>query len=359
LIGLLATDANPSQVFTQVDEELRNRGAKTSLLVGNGKPITDIGAVRTLVESSDKLVLGMSSSWQLAQPEIMAGAMAVALGQGRRIVCFGDFPGCYERAGVGRWFEALAPRIRHYFAVSQADGMKAMRVFPNARVHNTGNPVREAMAFRRFKPAEVREKLGIPADKAIVLAPGGKLPHSNTANWDALIQAIMQMGVETYQLVLTTHPGDIGSEDRYRLLVQTAKIPIQLWSKKSLAELGMETADIVPAACVVAETWGPTITTCAAYYRRPHITLLEPEMLAYHKESTGSSQTEAVETGISRPVAINVGGGFDVLAECIKEALMRDRFGECLPYQHDLYPVPKKQGQALENIVSKLMRLPS
>ena len=114
-VVLVARDAAPSRAFSKLAPVLQESGFDADLLVGDGKPLIE-GEIINLVERANIVVLGMSSSENLARPEILAGETAKKWGIPYGF--YGDVRRCWARARAGAWFEDLASRTSFYFGIT-------------------------------------------------------------------------------------------------------------------------------------------------------------------------------------------------------------------------------------------------
>jgi len=148
-VVFVARDAAPSGCFKLLEPVLKDCGFGVTLFTGGGRPLAEQPhEITSAIRGAGVVVLGMSSSAELAQPEIAAGQVAreaeVPFG------FYGDVSGCWVRAKNPAWFWGLAVDAAFYCGVTQQDADAAKQVFPNAKLIGTGNPLREEMAFPNF-----------------------------------------------------------------------------------------------------------------------------------------------------------------------------------------------------------------
>ena len=394
-VVLVARDAAPSRAFIKLEPVLRENGFDVSLLVGDGKPLAQTEEeIVSAVRGAHAVVLGMSSSEELARPEIVAGGHAWIAGIPYGF--YGDVRRCWARARAGAWFEDLAANASFYFGITQGDTDAAREVFPNARLFGTGNPLREEMAFARFTREEVRAKLGINPEEKLVLAPGGKLAAGNMAQWAVIMDALalfgdehMILGVEhKFQLILSVHPGDItpgainpGSLKNLKVLYdQEGKIVYDKEGKIVIDTTGLEklslyeelvpfspvptrivdkevltTSEMVPGADIIVE-FGSSIGIEGAYQNVPVITLGLEVLFRRHEQANGSRVLEAVDDGLSELVVGSDGSG-EELAYQINRFLTPDGFAQMSARQKELCPMPTERGAALRNMADAINKI--
>lgn len=355
---LVARDAAPSGCFKRLEPILKEWGLNVSLIVGNGKPLTTSADEITHAAShGNVVVLGMSSSLELAQPEIAAGE--AALNAGVPYGFYGDIRRCWGRARNGAWFERLAPNAAFYFGVTQYDSDSAREVFPNAKLFGTGNPLREEMAFPRFTREAVRAKLNIAPEEKLVLAPGGKFAAGNMASWVITMEALSLLATKDqhFQLALATHPGDrtpcavdatTQTEMKlYEELVSFSPIPVQVVSKNILT-----TSDMVPGADIIVE-FGSSIGIEGAYQGIPVVTLGFEILFRRTEQTNGTRTLEMVGDGLSELVVADA----SKLAGTIRRLLTPDGFAQMRARQLELCPKPTKRGAALRRMAQVITNL--
>lgn len=356
---LVARDAAPSGCFKRLEPALKERGFGVDLIIGEGKPLTKTAEEIALAASHASIViLGMSSSLELAEPEIAAGRSAKSAGVSYGF--YGDIPRCWARARAGAWFEELAHGAAFYFGVTQGDANAAREVFPKAQLIGTGNPLREEMAFPRFTREEVRAKLNISPEDKLVLAPGGNFSTAgNMASWVVLMDALsfLMAGGQSFQLILATHPGDrapyavdaVTQKELklYDKLVSLSPVPARIVSKDVLT-----TSDIVPGADIIME-FGSSIGIQGAYQNVPVISLGFEVLFRQFEQVTGNRVLEAVECGLSELVVADV----SKLADKIRVLLTPDGFASMRARQQELCPKPTERGTAVRKIADAIARM--
>lgn len=352
----VARDAAPSRTFMKLEKTLQETGLfNVKLFVGDGKPITNsIEEIAGAVSNANLVLLGMSSSPELASPEILAGMWAMK----HRIHYgfYGDIRRCWGRARQGAWFESLSEGAAFYLGVTQVDADAARKVFPNARLIGTGNPLREEMAFPKYSRDEVRAKLGVTPDNVVVLAAGGKLCAGNMASWAILMDALVLTNkpLDLFQLILSTHPGDrtpfaIDKETQkdlrlYNELAQFSPVATRVVSKDEIA-----TSDLVPGADVIVE-FGSSIGIEGAYQQVPVITIGFEILFRRNENIGGSRSLESVDGGLSDLV----GPDAIALARKIQELLTLEGYSSMRQQQMETCVKPTERGAALKRMATAI-----
>ncbi len=374
-ILLVARDKAPSEAFTRLCDHLRSRSHEPSAFLGNGKPfatpLTDIAA---LAGKADIVLTGMSSSAELAEPEIAAATAAAEAGV--PFGFYGDRYGAHERAAEGKWFAVFRQSASFFFALNKEEALAATGVFKNARCVATGNPVWEDFAFPKFTRAEVRDRLGVDEKTKVVLAPGSKSPVVNILVWGLLIEACAN--IPGALVLLAPHPGDracdaidpavlkqvagalftsLGevvaafaaraSAGIYTDLVEFAGLPVRLLGKD------VKTSDLLPGADLVAE-WGSTIGIEAAHLRIPIVSISTRIGRKRLASISGSEEWELSRLGVAEEADV----GFDFLSilnqmfneQGIPLKNLRDR-------QEEVFPVPPTKGAAVAKMAAALESL--
>ncbi|MEK7646882.1 MAG: hypothetical protein AAB378_00730 [Patescibacteria group bacterium] len=354
-IVLVTRDAAPSRCFKRLEPVLRERGFDVVLFIGDGKPLAEtMDEIGFAASHASVVVLGMSSSAELARPEIAAGEAAKRAGVPYGF--YGDVSRCWGRARSGAWFEGLASGAAFYFGVTQEDTDTAREVFPSAKLIGTGNPLREEMAFPHFTREEVRAKLNIAPEEKLVLVPGGKFAAGNLSMWAMIMDSLASLTNYDlrFQLVLAIHPGDrtpyaldAASKKEmvlYDELLSCSPIPARIINKDILTA-----SDIVSGADIVVE-WGSSIGIEGAYQNVPVISL-GLEILRRRLERASDVRIpEAVNAGLSELVSADT----NKLADTIQRLLTPDGFAPMRERQQKLCPKPAERGAALRKIADAI-----
>jgi hypothetical protein len=349
-IALVARDAAPSRCFHGLFESLISRGHSVDLMVGDGRPVeVSIDTVCL----SQLILLGMSSTAKLAEPELLAGQIAcdAKIPYG----FYGDVPRCWARARKGAWFEELAKGASFYLAADEDDVEAAREVFPEStRLVAVGNPLREQMAFPKYSRQEARELMGIDAPDRMVLVPGGKSVVGNILLWHfavTLMERVNNFFDEgKVHLVLAIHPGDPALHSAcgflpaiYEELINYSLVPTGFLIPDYPP---LNTMEAVSGADLVVEFSG-SIGIAAAYQRIP---VLAPkiDILARNlKAESGYDEPELLQKKAALGVGEDIGPTIARVVALLDSNILADQ-------QTKAYPIPQKKGEALENIVRVL-----
>lgn len=360
-IVCVARDAASSRAFARLAPVLRERGATVVTFLGNGKPLTDsIAVIVEWVRTSDCVILGMSSSAELAVPEIAAAHAArdSKIPYGFNL----DIPHCEKR----EWFGELRDCASFFFAPSEKEREVVARQYPRAKVFATGNPLREEDFFLPLTHEEVRERLGVTDNENMILAVGIKSPVVNLGMWSLLMDALD--GDMRFCVFLAYHPGDRTvtavdpdlarkiARERGISLDEALKLPevsLDIYGdlmksppknvRVALLPSSFETAHAVPGADIVVE-FGSSVGMTAAAQRVPLITLSTAIGRQRFISVSGTDVTEAMECGVTKVVKAD--------ADCLKEEI-----DELLADFHDLrekqeanLPKPTERGAAIRKM---------
>ena len=206
-VVMVGRDAAPSRCFQKLVSALTERSIESALFVGDGKPLKESpDDIRAAIVGGASLVLvGMSSSKELAEPEIVAAT--AASGAGIPYGFYLDIPRCANR----EWFGDLRDGAAFFFAPNEGDAENVRKSHPKAQVTVTGNPLREESFFLPFSRAEVRLRLGIAEDEQLILVSLGKSPMANAGVCERLYDELAQFSEGKKKLLrvfLSFHPGD-------------------------------------------------------------------------------------------------------------------------------------------------------
>ena len=331
-IVLIAQDFAPSQALERLNPSLVATGHSVSSFLASGKQAawenTDI---LTALTDSQLLILGMSSSTELARHELLAVTEATARG-----ISFGFY--CDTFGGHHRpWFQPFRDKASFLFVINEREATDARNLFPHATVVATGNPMWEEFFTPKADRQAVRQRLNIADDRTVIICPGGKNAAINIIHWGSVIEAIKMIGgkIQNPIIIITLHPGDQTPASLYQDLVQFSPIPCLLLGKDAVTS-----SELIPAADLIVESIS-SIGIEAACQRKPIISFLSAVALERHRKLTGNPTWELCELGVSEPVL----GDTALLSDHLLPSLgfshgQRQRQAEC-------FPAPAARGTAV------------
>jgi len=381
-VALVARDIAPSEALGKhLAPELQKRGHEVVAYLGSGKPLTQtLEEIRQGVRNADVLVSGMSSSKELAEPEITACLTAALQELSKKKIPFGfygDTYHCYERARENAWFGPVREDADFFFSVNEEEAMAAKSVLTNPNLISiaTGNPTWEGYAFPKYTRAEVRAKYGIADEEVLILAPGGGSPAVNTLIWGLLIDALACIDKKS-RVMISYHPDDRTQEavdpKVVAKLIKEGKDVISALADPS-AQLNIygdlkkfssvpveflpndvKTSDVLPGADIVVE-WGSSIAIEAAHQRIPVASVsteIGRRMFSFSK----TEKWEPVELlGVAWEAEADlysiIGNMFDLLEN-------RHGFLDALrARQSEVYPKLQEKGAAVKKMADVLEQI--
>ena len=340
---LVARDIAPSNAFKMLAEKLPG----SVLFVGSGKPLSVTeGEIAAAVKESDVVLLGMSSSFELATREREAGEAAYA--SNKPYGFYADTFGC---AVTRAWFGPLRDNARFVFVLNESEAEKARELYPNAKIVASGNPTWDDFFYPKLTREESRAKLGIKDDETFVLCPGGKLLAINMQHWGMVLEALKHMSdyygysIRSWQAVFSRHPGDQSAPDAYAELVKFSDI-----SAKVVAPDEMKSSDMIPGMDFMISCCS-TVEIEAVCQRLPVVSYI-PHTGQVRMRTTMGDKWEPVEQGVV--IFSTPGCAFDLAAEICAILEEDESIGALRLKQEELYPKPAERGLALGAIVSTL-----
>lgn len=369
MVTLVGRDAAPSKAFGRVAEELEKRGVKCAAFLGGGKPIiASTEQIAANIKISNFVMIGMSSSSELAKEELFAARVVVEAG-----VPFGfysDTFGSYQRP----WFETFRYKASLLLVLNEQEKAAAQKLYPNAEIVVAGNHEWEDAAFPKYSREEMRSKLGVAENETLVFLPGHKsVPITSyllMSAVHAMNQVAAEMGNRGWKVILAPHPGDGVSPKAYAEPVLFTKVPVAIVTKEKTyvrkensagsepeleeREGGFPSSDILPAADLLVES-ASTFCQAAAIRRIPVISVLSEVSKQRNVVVFGKRDWEPV----LQAVALEVYGNANGLACQIKELYSSSDswlLNNLRRRQEELYPGFKSKGEFARVIVDHLVK---
>lgn len=348
-IVLVGRDQAPSEAFQRLAEELaEDDSIHVISFLGFGKPIQGIDEdfeqiFCAAIESASIVVIGMSSSLELAEPEIAAAQYAAGAGIPFGFYC--DTFGCHNRS----WFSQF--RSDEYadflFVINEKEAGRAREVFPLSEVVVSGNPRWEDFVFPKFTRQEVRAKLGVAEKEKMILVPGGKIPAINIILWEAVMSAVHLSSVPGVKIFLSRHPGDYPKDEMEAKWLEKVYGDLVKFRGRvdvNFLDRGTKTSDVLPGTDLLVES-ASTLGIEAAFQRIPVIDYFSRLALNRMKETSGTIDWELC----AQEAAMRIDeGGEDSLLDVIEFLLSHnDPVGYLVEAQEENYPVPAEKGTAV------------
>lgn len=356
-VVLVARDIAPSNAFKMVVAEFLGNSwlpSHTSVLVkgaelfvGSGKPLKATeDEIAAAVKSADVVLVGISSSAELAKEELVACKVAKEAS-----VPYGLYADTFGCAVNRNWFDHVRAEASFVFVLNGKEAEEARKVFSKAKVVASGNPTWDDFFYPKLTREESRAKLGIKDDEVFVLCPGGKSLAINIQHWGFVIEALDFMNGSEYaprkwNVIFSRHPGDQSAPDAYAELVKFSDI-----QAKVVAPDEMKTSDMIPGMDVMVSCCS-TVEIEAVCQRKPVISYI-PHTGLVRMRTTMGDKWEPVEQGVV--ISSTPGCTFD-LADSIDDLLTLDVWNNSFvrSKQEALYPKPTEKGVALRAIIGTL-----
>ncbi|MBI4114524.1 MAG: hypothetical protein HY445_01625 [Candidatus Niyogibacteria bacterium] len=365
-VVMVARDAAPSKAFQMLGEELLKRRHFFHLFVGSGSPLTvSNDDIRQVVSKMDIVIVGMSSSKELAEPE-MAAAEA-AMNAGVPLVAYGDLFGTVNRQFFSELWQKTGKAPHMLFVLDDYEKQDAESKYPSStKVIVTGNPAIEKAYFPEWTRKEAREKMGITDDDFVVIVPGGKDFRINAQLFQTATVAMFEMWREekgrAIKVFLATHPGDEN--------VQNGKRPDEYFGLENLGVSPRFTVKVftkansdppTPKIVIGADGMIASMFTTgidAAIQRVPVVDVITPYALERFGDiSGGRTKWGPGELGASHAVYAYDYSQLKVLVRAVEYYFFGAGRNEMLAAQKKAYPdiskpvVIKKMADALESII--------
>ncbi len=288
-ILLVANDFAPSSIFEKLVRELprhlnENTEIKTRIFLHKDSEEISPALIEEVLKSSFVL-MGMSSTPELARYEILAARTAR-----ENSIPFGFFADIFN-VFARSWFESFMDSGPLLFVINEEEKQKAQGKYPNAKVVNSGNPCWEDFCYPKYTRESVRQTLGIPDDRIMILSPGTKSPVVNILLWGAITEVLSKKSAGEYDLIISPHPGDKTPPEIYSDIVELGNARVVTREKFS-------TSAMLSGADIVIES-ASAIGVEAAHLRKPVINFFSEIALRNLEKITGSREWELCKMGCS------------------------------------------------------------
>ncbi|MEK9194929.1 MAG: hypothetical protein AAB975_01015 [Patescibacteria group bacterium] len=201
-VVLVGRDKAPTLAGQMLEVELRKQGYSTRSFFGDGKPIgASLYEIEQTARYAGLVWVGMSSSAELAEPEIVAAHAS------HHLALYADIEGCQNRD----WFRSFRQEAKLLFVLTEREKEKASLMYGSGvNIVATGNPTHEEFAFPRLSRAEARGKLDAADDETLIIVSGTKSVCITSFLAMSVVEAIHSgyMSPRTYYVAILPHPGD-------------------------------------------------------------------------------------------------------------------------------------------------------
>ena len=219
-VVLVAKDMAPSQALDLLAKKIAEDGndclSIPFLAFGKGYTPDFDAVIESSISGARAVVVGMSSSPELAKEEIAVAKEALAIG----IPVF-----CYaaDTSGLRSYFdEVLSHTLTTLFCVSHEQAKLAREKYPNLNVVVTGNPMWAKFFFPDLTREQSRGMLGFGSEDRIVMCPGGKDMEINKLHVTKVIEDFGRIHLEQIQVIFSLHGGDLTPFEDYKQLMHIA-----------------------------------------------------------------------------------------------------------------------------------------
>lgn len=340
-VVLVAHDFASSQGLSKLKNVLENNGHAATSFLGFGKKITaQENTLAEHVRNAHILVLGMSSSPELAREEIYAAKVAE-----NTKIPYGFYSDTYGNFNHP-WLRSLNAKTAFLFVINEQDAIEAKKKYgTQTHVLATGNPMWENFGHPEHSRMLTRKLLGIAPQSHMILVPGTKEFTININLFSAVIQAAAHIGGKN-EIYLSLHPGDQNNPKKYTSLIKnntSIHLPSNIaWSGSAL----------IPAADLVIAS-ASTIGTEAAHQRIPVINFYTKLSRKRLREATGSSTWKPDELGASIMVCEDI----TQLAREIMWLRTSKGSHEMRKKQEHIYPIGKQKGEVTRKMMGELVSI--
>ena len=382
-VVLVGRDKAPTLAGQMVENALQKQGYVTRSFFGDGKPIAaSLDEIAEAARYAKLTWVGMSSSSELAQPEVVAARSAIMAGN--KLALYADIESCQNRD----WFEEFREKADLLFVLTEREKENASCLYGrNVTILATGNPTHEEFAFPELSREQVRDCLGIADNETLLLALGTKSIPITCFLVMGILEAIHNSGMmepRKYVIAVFTHPGDEGLRAfvpvkekgivRVKPNILTSELApyvdsdgyVQLKPLDPYADIKTYAGDVrveivrgtkdfgtpqaIAGADAVIQIAG-TEGRRAAYQGIPVIDFFSYVGFNRMKEINKTEVYEPCELGMS--YGIYNGDIFD-LAEQLDWILTPAGRQDTVEAQHEACPVPKERGSAVTAMVEAM-----
>jgi hypothetical protein len=328
-VTLIAQDMAPSQALQCLAAALEAAGHITTTFLAHGKemPGNNADHVKAII-SSQVLIVGMSSSAELAAVEIQAVKQAMVYRV--RVIFFADTFGVHNRP----WLQGLMPGAT-LLHISDAQARDARRVLTSTRVVATGNPMWENFFYPKKTRAEARTALDYDNDQKLILVPGGKSLEVNLLHFKKAAEIAR---LSDAVALISLHPGDKNLVETYEDAVGTGM------HTRLISASAMSGSNILPGVDWVLES-ASGIGIEAACQRIPVFTWFSLAAKTRLKDATGSDEWPLCTERISC-----------LLSEGFSGSLAKIDYAPYSDRALEFFQSPVEPGEAVRKMIKEIIK---
>ena len=342
-IVLVAKDMAPSQILSLIEKVLtQDNGITVNAFLASGKEFSnDLETILDFASDARAVVVGMSSSKELAEEEIAVAKEALEIGT--PVFCYADTFGLRPH-----FDEVLSHRLTTLFCINEKQAEQAREKYPDLKVVVTGNPAWEQFFFPKLTREQSRDKLGIGLDETVVLCPGGKDAVVNTLHFSAAIESYA--GDKVCHVIISLHPGDKTLPSVYQSLVDFAPDNVKV---RIIPASEMSASDILSGAdCVISSASTIEVEALCRDVPIPVFSYLSPLAKRRLKKATGSEEWELVKMEVvyeyDHVTRLN-------LLDSIKDWMSYGEDSMQVKKIRKHFPKPEKLGTAIDKMVDAIL----
>lgn len=343
-VTLVGRDIAPSRAFELVKNGLIEKGVEVSAHLGHGSPLAStLETIRNDVQKSNLVLLGISSSQDLAKEEVFAAREAAALKIPYGF--YADIPGVASRGRA--WFASVQKDARFLFVFLSEEIEECRAIFPSAEIIPAGNPILENVLFYSNSYEEMRNRLGVAEYELLAYCTADKNLERNKIHFRAVTDAISQLiSRKLWKVFFMLHPGDRNPASVYQ-----ESTVCDGFSGKIVSGGELNCLDVVKA-CDIMLGSASTSEYEAAIMRKPVVTVLSQLVKEKLVKQYGTDRWYPCEIGIAWPVTSDT----KELAAAISDLVFGNGFGAMRARQKQCFPVPKVRGAVVNTMVEYLLK---
>jgi hypothetical protein len=297
-IAFVAHDMMPSRAFKLISKALEIKGGYEIKARYGRDPESAKQTIESVVNGAEIVMLGMSSSKELAADELFAADLAIQ--NGARIIYFSDTYSLFNRDWVGDRFKGATITV-----IDEDEAEEARKLLPESTIVATGNPLWDEYFIPKGDRNAVRSALGIQGE--MILYTGGKSKMVNIHQVNCVIDALQNANVvtEEREIVFSVRADELNPDDMdlYLEIKKYSPVPFHIvltkqhrdqWvsanpgKSKDIAPAPFSASELISAADLVIQL-ASGVGIEAAHLRIPVIDYFSITGKRRHEESMGKN----------------------------------------------------------------------